>query len=246
MALVSLSVPAKADAASPIDWRYDNPFCDVIAAVVPLPDVVASSTPVAGSVRYAVGLFARRGTTLAAHVTLVSDGYAYDALVPEAILSGSLEDRHHEPIVVTLPAPDELKYFFVDSYALDGAASVTCPSYVFPIGETAQAQVTGARVIPAVLLQPIGKLPCGKMYQDVGASKYGGVIGHYGDKPLSVTYRVYIDSSGRAISEKLLHSSGVEGVDSAALGSIQQEEFQPARFLCTPVVSELEIRMDYP
>jgi hypothetical protein len=247
MAIVSvLSVPARAPAESSIDWKYDNPFCDVVAAVVPLPDVVASVTPIQGGMRYVVALFARRGTTLAAHVTLVSDGSAYDAVLPDTNLSGPLEDRRREPVVVTLPAADQLKYFFVDSYALDGRASVTCPSYVFPIGETVQAQVAGAAVIPAVLLQSIEKLPCGQTYQDAGTGRdFGGVIGRYGNKPLSVTYHVYIDSKGHAISEKLLQSSGVEGVDSAALGSIQQQEFQPAQFLCTPVVSEINIRMDY-
>ena len=96
-------------------WQYDNPFCQVVAAVVPIPDVVASIAAVGGESRYALNLFSPTGTTLSGHVTLVSDTDAYDAVVPEGNLSGPPDDLKLEPLIVTLPARDTIDYFFVDS-----------------------------------------------------------------------------------------------------------------------------------
>ncbi len=246
MALESLGAPARAADVPAAQWKYDNPFCDVIAAAAPLPDVVAAVTPVTGGSRYAVDLRARSGAALAAHVTLVSDSDAYDVAVPDTRLSGPVDDRVTDPFVVMLPKPDSLKFYFVDSYAVDRGARVTCPSYVFPIGEPLSSQESGAAVLTAVHLQSLGKLPCGQVYQPVRlGNDFGSVVGAYGNQAHSVTYHAYVDSNGRALREVLLKSSGVAGLDVAALGDIQQANFKPAQFLCTPVVGEVDLREDY-
>jgi hypothetical protein len=246
MALASFGAAACAADAPAAQWKYDNPFCNVIAAAAPLPDVVAAVTPPAGGSRYAVDLHARTGTALAAHVTLVSESDAYDVAVPDTNLSGPVEDRATNPFVVMLPKPDSVKFFFVDSYAVDRGASVTCPSYVFLIGEPLSSQESGAVVLTATHLQALGKLPCGQVYQPVRlGNDFGSVVGAYGNQPHSVTYHAYIDSNGRALREVLIRSSGVDGLDDAALGDIQQANFKPAQFLCTPVVGEVDLREDY-
>jgi len=246
LAIASLAAPARAADASAAHWKYDNPFCQVVAAVAPLPDVVASVTPVTGETRYEVTLYAAEGATLGAHVTLVSDTDAYDAAVPAGTLSGPSEDRRSEPVIVTLPAPDAVTYYFVDSYALDGTASVTCPSYVFEVGEGLSNAPGGVLTVGAQHLQAIGKLACGHVYQPPSSrGDMGGMIGNYGNKPLTVELQAYIDSKGHALQVKTVRSSGVAGVDDNAIGEVQQEEFHPAQFLCTPVVSEIRFRMEY-
>lgn len=235
MAVASFGAPALAAETSAAEWKFDNPFCDVIAAVAPLPDS-----------RYAVDLHARGGASVAAHVTLIGDTDAYDASVPEAHLSGALEDRVTSAFVVTLPKPDSVKYFFVDSYALDRGASVTCPSYVFPVGDPLTSQESGVPVFPAAHLQALGKLPCGKVYRPIRlGADFGSLVGQYGNQPHAVTYDAYVDSNGRALKEVLMESSGIPDLDAAALGEIQQANFKPAQFLCTPVVGEIELRQEY-
>jgi hypothetical protein len=245
MALASFGAPVLAAGVPVAHWKYDNPFCDVIAAAAPLPDVVASVSLSPGNSRYALQLHARAGATLGAHVTFVSDTDAYDAAVPVANLSGPAEDRERETLVVALPSPDRAGFFFVDSYSVDGHASVTCPSYVFPVGEPLASGESGA-VVAATHLQSLGKLPCGQVYRPIGFGEdFGSLTGRYGNRPHSVRYHAYVDSNGRALREVLLQSSGVPGVDAAALGDIQIYAFKPAQFLCTPVVGEVVIEMDY-
>jgi len=236
VAVLASFMPARADDAPPAPWKYDNPFCKVLAAVAPLGD----------GRRYAIELLAQSGVTVAAHVTLISASDAYQAAIPDTNLEGSTDNREMTPVVFALPAPDKIQYVFVDSYAIDRTSNVTCPSFVFPIGDPIKAPAGDIATLSAPHLQSLGKLSCGHAYQDVEMGREpGGLIGHYGNKRLSVTYHVYVDSAGHAINEKLLQTSGVQGVDAAALGSIQQHQYVPARFLCTPVVGELDMTMEY-
>lgn len=228
--------PVRAAAPAAPHWRFQNPFCSAVAAVGPLSD---------GS-GYALDVAAPGGTTIEAHVTLVSATAAYDAHLPDTNLSGAVGDRRSDPIVVKLPSADTVKYFFLDSYAIDRGTNVTCPSYVFPIGETIAGSAGDATTVRATLLQALSHLACGAMYQEPNAPRdAGGLIGRYGNRPLSVELQVYVDSSGHAIEQQVLSSSGVEGVDAAALGIVAQQQYRPAEFLCTPVVGELRVRLEY-
>lgn len=236
LALACPCVQARAADAPPAVWKYDNPFCGVIAGVAPLGD----------SGRYGLTLFAQQGTTLGAHVTLVSDTDAYDATVPDTNLSGPIADRQMEPIVVTLPATDAIKYYFVDSYTVDRGTSVACPSYVFPLDDPVADAPSGVATIEAKHLQSLGKLACGAMYRPPGGGSNDlGVMGPFGNRPLSVEYRVFIDSNGRDVGQKLIASSGVDALDAAARGNLQNHQYTAAQFLCTPVVGEIDIRLDY-
>jgi len=238
--------PVRAADGSAATWKYDNPFCSVVASVAPIPTVVAAVTPTGGEWRYVLALFTRTGTTLAAHVTLVSDAEAYDAAVSDGDLSGTTEDRKLEPVVVTLPHPDQISYFFVDSYSLDRSASVTCPSYVFPVGETSSGVPTGLRTIEARHVQSLGSLSCGHAY--IPAELRGDLqspVGRYGGKPLTVKARAYIDSNGYSLREEIVQSSGVDGMDKYLLGAISVHQFNPAQFLCVPVVGLIEVELRY-
>lgn len=241
------SLPRAGAADEPsAQWKYDNPFCQVVAAVVPIPAVVASTAAVGGDTRYAVNLFTPAGTTLGAHVTLISETDAYDAAVADSNLSGTPDDRKLEPLIVTLPNPDKIDYFFVDSYSLDHGAAVTCPSYVFAIGETLSSAPTGLRSIEAQHLQKIPPLRCGKLYTDPGLrGDLTSPVGAYGGKPLTVVARAYIDSNGYSIKDEIVQSSGVDGMDKYMLGAVGVHQFRPAQFLCVPVVGEMLIELKY-
>jgi hypothetical protein len=233
--LASLVAPARADVAA-ANWKLDNPFCNVIAEMAPL----------AQGTGYGLALYAAKGTSLEAHLTLISNTDAYDAHVGALRLSGPAQDRAGEPVLVKVPSGVKIEYYFVDSYAFDGGQAVTCPSYVSAIGEGSSDLPQGAPKVNAQHLQSLGTIACGKAYQPPSLrGDVGAVIGHYGNKPLSVKLRAYVDSNGHAIGVKTIESSGVEGVDRFAVGSVRQQEFNPARFLCTPVVSEMLLRMEY-
>jgi|GEM_PF-2739762 len=245
VAFLGTFLPARAESTA-AQWKYDNPFCQVIAFVAPLPAVVASLASIASTSRYALQLYTATGTTLAAHVTLVSDTDAYDASFPEGPLSGPAGDRRSEGIVVTLPAADRIGYFFVDAYVLDHGAGATCPSYVFPVGEPITDRAAGVRSIEAQHLQKIGPLTCGQAYIEPGMSgDLSSPIGRYGGKPLAVTARAYVDSNGYSIKEEIVQSSGVDGVDKYMLGAVGAHQFAPAKFLCVPVVGVIEVEMKY-
>jgi len=234
-----------ADDLSP-QWKYDNPFCGVIASVAPIPDVVASLGPIPTGSRYVLGLFTRAGTTLAAHVTLVGDSDAYDAAVPDTNLFGTAQDRQVPAVIVTLPARAQIRYFFVDSYTLDRSAAVTCPSYVFPVGEAQSSAPAGLQTIAAEHLQTLDPHKCDRMY--VEPEMRGDLqspVGRYGGKPLTVVARAYIDSNGYSLKEDIVRSSGVDGFDKFMLGAVGVHQFLPARFLCVPVVGIVDVELKY-
>jgi hypothetical protein len=243
--LASLPCAGVADEPS-AQWKYDNPFCQVVAALAPIPGVVASLAAVGGETRYALDLFTPAGTTLSAHVTLVSDTDAYDAAVRDGDLSGPPGDRKLEPLIVTLPAPDKVNYFFVDSYSLDHGAAVTCPSYVFTVSETLSSAPAGLRSIEAQHLQKIAASKCAKVYAEPGLrGDLTSPVGAYGGKPLTVVARAYIDSNGYSIKDEIVQSSGVDGMDKYMLGAVGVHQFRPAQFLCTPVVGTMLIELKY-
>lgn len=245
VALLAFPRGGAADEPSP-HWKYENPFCQVVAAVAPIPDIVASIAPVGGQTRYVLDLFTSSGTTLRAHVTLVSEHDAYDAAVPDSDLSGAADDRKLEPLIVTMPAPDKVDYFFVDSYSVDRGAEVTCPSYVFPVGETVSSSPAGLRSIDAQQLQKIAAPKCGKVYAEPGLrGDLLSPVGAYGGKPLTVVARAYIDSNGYSIQEEIVQSSGVDGMDKYMLGAVGVHQFRPAQFLCVPVVGTMLIELKY-
>lgn len=236
VALFASFASARAADAPSVKWKYENPFCQVIADVAPAYD---------GS-GYGLALFSAAGEKLAAHVTLVSDTDAYDARV-SGPLSGPSDNRQTGPVLVKLPVSTGVKYVFVDSYALDEASAVTCPSYVFPMGSALSDVPRDAETITATHLQALGPLQCGKVY--VPPQMHGELqspVGmNYGDRPLTVVARAYIDSNGYSIKEDIVQSSGVDGLDKYMLGAVGVHQFAPARFLCVPVVGITDVELRY-
>jgi hypothetical protein len=236
LVMLGLTFGAARAANSPAtDWKYANPFCQAIAHVAPADD---------GS-GYGLALFAGSGERIDAHVTLVSDTDAYDAHV-SALLAGPADDRRSGAVFVTLPVSTGLKYYFVDSYTLDGGDAVTCPSYVFPVRDSMRNAPAGVATVAAQHLQALPPLKCGRAYIP---PKLHGVlqspVGAYGSRPLTVVARAYIDSNGYSLKEEIVQSSGVDGMDKYLLGAVGVHQFAPAQFLCVPVVGVTEVELKY-
>lgn len=155
-------------------------------------------------------------------------------------------------IHVSLPPGDTAQYAFVDSYTLDGGAPVTCasePSTVRPVapGSGSSTRSPDEPVdIAATLLQPLPALPCGKVYTPPMVVKpFVPRTGNYGNKALTASVHVYIDSNGHLAKSLIYKSSGVDGVDDEAMGSAERSTYKPATLLCTPVVGEYLFTFTY-
>lgn len=234
--LVSLAAPARAADVSPSPWKYDNPFCRVIAAV----------TPVSNRPGYAVALYTGSGTSIDGHVTLVGKTDAYDAHVTAAPLEGPASDRASVPILVTLPAGQSVSYFFVDSYAIDDAQPVTCPSYVFTVGDRTVDAPADLVAVPAAHLQALGPLKCGHVYVEPAMRNVlEAPVGDFNGRTLKVAVLAYLDSYGYSMREEVVSSSGVAWMDQFAVGAVHAHQFVPAEFLCTPVVGKIEVQLQY-
>jgi len=195
---------------------------------------------------YGLAIYAAKGAAVDAHVTLISDTDAYDAHVASAVLSGPPEDRTSGTMLVKLPAPGAIKYYYVDSYTIDGGDVQSCPSYPNKLGEPIPAAPEGVPALAAQHLQSLDVSKCKELYRMPGlGGQLTSIVGSYGNKQLTVETRVYIDSNGRAVRESIVQSSGVEGVDQFAIGAIQEHRFSAAELLCTPVVSEMLIDLKY-
>ena len=248
IAFSAVSATALADAVTPSPspgisaWKFDNPFCEVRAGLVPVESAIRGT-------EYLVELYASHGTRLSAHVTLIGSEGAYDANVPSTNLNGALDDRRTDGVVIKMPESAPIHYFFVDSYTIDGEPPVTCPSYVQPSGSGPSEDAIGGDELIAVnatFLQKLPELPCGKAYIPPSSRKgFEPIVGHYGDKPRSILMHVYVDSAGNAMRATMSESSGVEGLDAAAVAVAEYTTYNPARFLCMPVVGEIDMQVDY-
>jgi hypothetical protein len=236
VALFGMCVPARAADTPSAKWKYDNPFCQVIAQAARTSD---------GS-GYGLALFAAGGEKVDAHVTLITQTDAYDADV-NVLLSGPPDDRQTGAVLVKLPASAAVQYSFVDSYVLDGNGAVTCPSYVFPLDDSTTSVPAGVEAIVAQHLQALGPLKCGHAYTppQMRGDLQSPVGMNYGDRPLTVVARAYVDSNGYSIKEDIVQSSGVDGLDKYMLGAVGVHQFAPAQFLCVPVVGETEVELKY-
>jgi hypothetical protein len=69
------------------------------------------------------------------------------------------------------------------------------------------------------------------------AKSFTPVSGFYGYQSRTAQIAAFIDSAGHAIRTEVWQSSGVPGIDATALAEVQGSTYEPAQFLCTPVVS---------
>jgi hypothetical protein len=242
---------ARAD--DPSVWH--NPFCSADVQVFPWDRQRDEPAPLGRTDRYVLDLSADGTSSVAATVTLISTQGAYSVTMDRTVLKRDDDKKYYAPaMMVGFDAPRDVEYAYIDSVGVDGAAQTPCPTVVQEVrsmrgklstGKDAPS-FAGVAVTAAAFKQDLPPLDCGYAYIPPRLlDREGPDIGHFGDRPLTTTIHVYLDSEGHAVNATLEKSSGVEGVDDVAMAGAGRSHYRPARFLCTPVVSELSVDFDY-
>jgi hypothetical protein len=243
--------PARAD--DPSAWH--NPFCSADVQVFPWNRQRDEAAPVSRSDRYVLDLSADGKSSVAATVTLITTQGAYSVSMDRTALKQGDDKKYYAPaMMVGFDEARDVEFAYIDTVGVDGAAQTPCPTVVQEVhsmqGKLATGKdapsFAGAAVTSAAFKQDLPALDCGYAYvAPVLLSREGPDIGHFGDRPLTTTIHVYLDSAGHAVNATLEKSSGVEGVDDVAMAGAEQSHYKPATFLCTPVVSEMSVEFDY-
>jgi TonB family protein len=224
--------------------EWENPFCGASAIVVPWSAKTNAAT-MGASQTYAIYIWTNATSNYAARLTLVSDDAAYAVAIPraQAPKGGDARSRR-SAYLVSLPQKTEVKEYFVDAVGVDGAATTACPSFVKEvegeIGSDASVVAPPAAFdrLEAQLAQTLAAPACGSRYTPLALSKFAPVIvGRYGGEEKVVEIEAFVDSAGHVIKTELWRSSGIAGLDDTAMAQFGQSSYQPATFLCTPVVS---------
>lgn len=235
---------------------WANPFCSGTVALMPWNARVGAPSTNLSSDRYVLELFANGKNDVSGAVTLITSDSAYSVPIARTDLlrSGGSNDFYAEPIVVAFDKPVDVHYAYVDQIGVDGAAPATCPTVVqqvhaFTADASNQFDVSvGGDVKPvnATFLQALPALTCGRAYIPSELPRgAGGVVGAYGNVRKSTVVRIFIDSNGIPAGASIERPSGIEGLDDNVLGLVEHTRYTPAKFLCTPVVSEMSIEMEY-
>jgi len=155
---------------------------------------------------------------------------------------------------VTCPTePSEIDATVPASAATSDTHSVTKGTVPEATGDAthivAVAPVPGATAaatnVAATLLQALPQMPCGKMFTNARVNGYSPLVGFYGNRELNADVHIYIDSGGNLVKASIWKSSGVAGVDEAALSSAQHSTYTAAKLLCTPVVGSFLFTFTY-
>ena len=250
--LCLVAVPGRAATAG----GWDNPFCAGVVGVVPWNGRAGAASSQLSSDRYVLALFANGKTDVAGTVTLITSDSAYSVPVARTALlrSAGSDNFYAEPILVAFDKPVEVHYAYVDQVGVDGAAPAACPTVVQPVhasnadGSNDFNVTFGGDVKPvnATFLQALPALTCGRVYIPSELPRgAGAVVGAYGNARKSTVVRIFIDSNGIPAGASIERASGIEGLDDNVIGLVEHTRYTPAKFLCTPVVSEMSIEMDY-
>jgi TonB family protein len=235
------SVPADL----PRGWEWENPFCNGSAVVVPWDEARNAAAYGSSSKTVVLFLWMNGNSDYAARVTLIGNGAAYSVDIPRTTVPsnpGAKSPRY--AYLVSLPSPISIDYYFVDGAGVDGAPVSDCPSFVKEAvapTESDTSLVTAPASftrVEAKLVQTLPAQPCGAIYKGAGLAKpVEPVTGFYGNRSRTARIAAFIDSAGHAIRTEIWQSSGVPGIDDTALAEAQGSTYEPAQFLCTPVVS---------
>jgi len=235
------SLPADIPRAS----QWENPFCNGSAIVVPWDEGQNVAAYGTSSKTVAVFLWANADSDYAARVTLIGDGAAYSVEIPRTAVPKSPGDKSRRyAYLVSLPSPILLNYYFVDGAGVDGASVTDCPSFVKEVAAPTEsdpsliAAPASFTRVEAKLVQTLPPPSCGAIYKGPAFAKpFTPISGFYGYQSRTAKIAAFIDSAGHAIRTEIWQSSGVPGIDDIALALVQGSTYEPAQFLCTPVVS---------
>ena len=230
---------------------WDNPFCGASALAIPFN--VATNSYAAVSDTYALYVWAHARANYAARVMLIGNGQAYAVDIPRIAYDAARDAE--SAYLVSLPKGFFVEWYFVDGVGVDDAAIGDCPSFVKPVVPVHDLG-PGVPAVPAVsatfehlnarYVEKLPALSCGAPYTSLEMKNaFSPLVGHFGDRPLSAEVEAFVDSNGFVVKTEIHHSSGVDGIDEAAIAAVEFSTFRPATFLCTPVVGAQLVTIDY-
>lgn len=232
--------------AMPGPVAASNIFCAASVTTFPLDPATDLITKEALTTRYAVVLGVRGKRNVSASVTFINRKSAYIVDIPTSPIFAlkNRHDRYTQAILVRFARPTHVRYAYVDTAAVDGAAAITCPTV--PLKPIVPRKMTGEEIIghnsqkfDATFQQALPPLPCGAVYRPAAVVHTGRFYGgDFGLKSRSAVALVALDSRGNLASVKIVRSSGMSQIDDNLLATAEHTVFRPATFLCTPIVSQ--------
>jgi len=250
--LMSQRIAVSQPAPSPASPPEPDPFCAVRAVAVPWDSLKNARASTITTDNVVIALHSELGSRIKAHVTMIGDSGVYDAAVPQVALYGKASQFNSPPLLVALPHATAVRYVYVDSYAIDGAAEQTCPSDPFDIEASLRwappappLPKSGVINITVTLKQPLPMRSCGKLFSDATVIRPYQPAGVPTTKRLTSEVETFIDSNGNVVKTTLYKSSGFPTADARAIDAAQRSKYAPAMLLCTPIVGRYLFRTDF-
>jgi hypothetical protein len=238
-------------APSPPPTPEPDPFCGASLEAIQWDATRNASSVVPVSDAIVLDLLIQGKASVDAHVTLLSDTDAYDVALHHLPIMRNGAFLVTPEVIATLPKATAIRYAYVDSYAVDGGAEVSCPSEPSDVGKSNPREFNPTRAAnpraTATFKQSVPPLPCGKMFSNAQVLKPGPLPYPYSffDHPRTVEVEVYLDSNGHVVKTSIYKSGGDAAFDNLATRAAILSEYQPALLLCVPVVSKYLFRADF-
>ena len=233
--------------AVPRPAAASNIFCAASVSAFPLDPATDRIAQEQSTSRYAIDLGVRGKKNVTASVTFIGEKNAYIVNIPNTPLQANGKkkgDWYTDAMLVRFARPAHVRYAYVDTVAVDGAATMTCPTV--PMKASVPRKWAGKKLfergapgLDAKFQQALPPLPCGAVYRQAKMLRTGTLYGGtFGIKARSAIVTVALDSRGKLAYVKLIKSSGIPQFDQNVLASAESSTYKPATFLCTPIVSE--------
>ncbi len=255
LAILVLMLPSFVVAGTPARAVASNYFC--AASLYTIPWNPGADAPLASSndAYYAVQIYAAAKKSVQTRVTFITGKDAWSATLPSSPVKPDAtgKDAAPAPVLVEFPKAIDVRYAYVDAVGIDGGAMTNCPSVVQQVN-VYQPRANGSSPhlgsdvakIDGTFLQKLPPLSCGSVYKEATVRQHvSAPISAYAQTKQPALVDVFVDSTGRVVSTKLARSSGIAGVDANAIASAQATIYNPAMFLCVPVVSEVVWQYTY-
>ncbi len=166
-----------------------NPFCGADASYVPWDVQTNAPAPRTATTESAIRVVLYTSTTSTANalITFITSDSAYQAVVAGVPMHATTAggDYQSDPLLVKFATPVDVAFAYVDSFATNGGAMSSCPSFVNQVdafgapprpytappslhaipGSPAPSMPARYTVATAALLQPLPSLTCGAVYK---------------------------------------------------------------------------------
>jgi hypothetical protein len=233
--------------AQPDPPEWADPFCSASDQLIYWDKAKGHGT--SDATKYLLGRLIAPGSSVSEHLILFTDTDAYDVTVDRQSLAGTDYLRSSGRFLIELPKELLVKYAYVDSYKLDGADEVYCPTEAHTFGKGTDnlpaPELQNLTTYVATYKQPLPALPCGKTYVPATVKHVVSPTGFQTNTRRVAQIAVFVNSDGDIAKSYVYRSSGVDYGDMRAVFAATHSQYVPATFLCTPIVGEYLFTVDY-